>query len=144
MCSCACYEQVQVKKNGRDDAPRWLIANVHTIDGSGPHALKGTGQQRVSFKKSCLQAVLEQLLEAQRHVAGMKDHWGDVDIMCCGDFNLTCAQAVQAVQDMGHGGSRSLVVQGGRGSLSRASASMSMCNRAHISCTMRFPAGRLL
>ena len=70
----------------------------------------------MAFKKECLQAVFGQLRQAQRHVAGMKDDWGPVDIMCCGDFNLKRHEAVEAVQNMPDGAPTSLVVVGGRGS----------------------------
>jgi hypothetical protein len=75
-----------------------LLGNVHTIDGSGPHKIRGNGKKRREFKKTCLEYVMKDLFET-RHRRTLDPLQGQPRIMCCGDLNLKTDDVVAAVQD---------------------------------------------
>ena len=77
-----------------------LLGNVHTIDGSGAHRIRGRQDQRQQFKRKCLENVMADLFETRRRrtFATLQGQLLPA-IMCCGDLNLRTDDVVQAVQD---------------------------------------------
>ena len=78
------------------DGVRNLLANVHTVDGSKDHQIRGNADQRQQFKRQCLENVMADLFETRRRrtFATLQGQLLPA-IMCCGDLNLRTDDVVQ-------------------------------------------------